>query len=100
MCFTVTKVSWRRSDQLGDLMTMLELSTVNLDHRAGILDQGLCRRFHGPRFTRSRGAEKEKVSNGPAGSVHAGDIHLINVDNLPNCCLLSDDSFAQVRLKL
>ena len=48
----------------------------------------------------SRGAEKKKASNGPAWSIYAGEIHLINVDNLSNCFLLPDDALAQVRLKL
>src|SRR5579871_6007340 len=100
MRFAMAQVSRRRADQLGDLMTVLEFGTVNFSHRPSILKQSLGGCFHGPGFTGSRGAEKEKASNGPAWSIYAGDIHLINVDNLSNCFLLSDNALAEVRLKL
>src|SRR2546421_11490723 len=100
MRFAMAQVSRRRADQLGDLTTVLEFGTVNFSHRAGILEQCLGGCFHGPGFTGSRGAEKEKASNEPAWGIYAGDIHLINVDNLSNCFLLPDDTLAQVRLKL
>src|ERR1700693_786796 len=96
----MAEVSRRRPDQLGYLMTVLELGTVNLDYRAGILEQRLGRRLYGAGFTRPRGAEKEKVSNGPDGSSHAAEIHLINANNFPNCFLLSDDALAQGSLEL
>src|ERR1700732_4779245 len=100
MSFAMAEISRRRPDQLGYLMTVLELSTVNLDNRTRILEQRLGRRLYGAGFTRPRGAEKEKVSNGPDGSSHAAEIHLINADNLPNCFLLSDDALAQVGFEL
>ena len=87
----MAEISRRRPDQFGYLMTVLKLSTVNLDNRAGILEQRLGRRFYSARLTRPRGAEEEKVSNGPSGSSQAAEIHLIDADNFPNCFLLSDE---------
>src|SRR5580658_1469786 len=100
MSFAVAEVARRRPDQLGDFMTVLELGTVNLHNCMGILDQRLSRGFHGAGLTRPRGAEEEKVSDGPSGRSHAGEKHLIDTDNLPNCFLLSNDALAQVRFKL
>src|SRR5580693_3178757 len=100
MSFPMAEISGRRPDQLRDLMTVLELGTVNLNNRTRILDQRLRCNLDGAGLTRPRRAEEEKVSNGTAGSCHAGQIHLINADNFPNSFLLSNDSFAQVRLKL
>jgi hypothetical protein len=95
----MAEISRRRPDQFGYLMTVLKLSTVNLDNRAGILEQRLGRRFYSARLTRPRGAEEEKVSNGPSGSSQAAGIHLIDADNFPNCFLLSD-GLAQIGFEL
>jgi hypothetical protein len=90
----MAEISRRRPDQLGYLMTVLELGAINLDNRASILEQRLRCRFDGTGPTRPHGVEKEKVANRAAGSNHAAEIQLINADNLPNCFLLSDDALA------
>jgi hypothetical protein len=96
----MAEISPRGPDQLGYLMTVLELSTVNLDNRAGILEQRLGRRFYRAGFTRPRGAEKEKVSKWAGREQSCRWIHLKNADYLPDCFLLSDDALAQVRFEL
>ena len=53
MGLAMPQVSGRRADQLGDLVAVLELGAVDLDHGAGIAGEALGHGFHGPGFSRA-----------------------------------------------
>jgi hypothetical protein len=53
MGFAMSEIAGRRSDQLGDLMTVLELGAVDLDYRAPIPEQRLGRRLDEPSLARA-----------------------------------------------
>ena len=58
MRFAMPQISGRRADQFGDLMAMLKLSAIDLDHRAAIAHQAFGRGFHQPRLAGAGGPEK------------------------------------------
>ena len=46
MGLAVAQVAWRRANQLGDFVRVLELRAINLDYRAGVSKQDFRGRFH------------------------------------------------------
>ena len=53
MRLAMSQIAWRRADQLGDFMAVLELRAIDLDDRARILHQRLGCRFHDSGFSAS-----------------------------------------------
>jgi hypothetical protein len=47
---TVSQVAWRRADQFGDFVRVLEFRAVHLDHRARVSKQDFRCRLHNPRL--------------------------------------------------
>jgi hypothetical protein len=78
-------------------MTVLKFRAINFDHRAGILHQRFRCGFHDASLTGTRWAEEQEVPNGTRGRRHPGQIHLIDVDNLLDGFILTDNHAAQVR---
>ena len=58
MRFAMPQVAWRRADQLGDFVRVLEFRAIHLDHRARIAEQNFRRRFHDARLARTRRAQE------------------------------------------
>ena len=99
MRLPMPQVSGRRADQLGDFVAVLKLRAVDLDHGAGIAHQALRRGFHQPRFAGARRSKKQEVANRPAGTGHARQVRLIDVDDLIDRLILSDNAFAQIAVQ-
>jgi hypothetical protein len=59
----VSQISRRRTDQLRDLMTVLELGAIDLNYGARIAQQALRCRFHDASLARARRSEEQKVSD-------------------------------------
>ena len=91
MRFAMPEISGRRSDQLGDFMAVLELRAIDLDHRAAIPGQCLRGGFHQSRFARSSRSQEQKIANRPARADHTRQVGLINVDNLLDRFVLTND---------
>ena len=91
MRLAVPKVSRRRTDQLRDLMAVLELGTINLDHAASISDHAFRCRFYQASFAGTGGAEEQEVADRPAGTVHPRQIRLVDVNDLIDRFILSDN---------
>src|SRR5438067_11971099 len=100
MRLAMTQVSGRRADQLGNLMAVLEFGTVDLDHRARVLEQHLGRSFHDPGFTRTRRSQEQKVPDGPSGRVHPRQVHLVDVNDLLDRLILPYDHSTESGLQL
>src|SRR5262249_13135474 len=98
-CFAVAQIAGRRSDQFGDLMAVLELGTVDLDHRPRTAGESLRHRFHKPRLAGTGGAQKEKVGNGTSRTRHTSEVGLVHLDDLLDGLVLTDDLFVQVGLE-
>src|ERR1700722_17491283 len=91
MRFPVPQVSWRRSNQLRNFVAVLKLCAVDLDHRARVLEQRLGGRFDNTGLAGSGWSQKQEVPDRAARRIHSGEMHLVNVDDLLDRLILSDD---------
>ncbi len=97
--FAMPQVSGRRADQFGNLMAVLKLGAVDLDHRARIAYQRFRHGFHRARFARAGGPEEEQASGRPSRARHARDKGLVDIDDLANGVVLTDNPLPQIRLR-
>src|SRR5690348_4135987 len=88
MSFAMPEVSWRRPNQLGDLMAVLELSAVDFDYCAPVPDQTLGRGLHEPRLTWAGRTEKEEIPDWPASRRQSREVSLISPHDMLNCLFL------------
>ncbi len=100
MSLAVAKIPRRRANKLGDLMTVLKLRTVNLQHRSRVAQQTLRRRFDNPGFAGSCGAEEQEVPDRPVGRGHTRQEQLVDINNLFDCLSLTNDQPPQPRLQV
>src|SRR5690349_20026642 len=96
----MTQVSGRRTDQLGDLVAVLELRTVDLDHRAGFAGETFCHRFDRARLTRARWSQEQQAAHRPSRRIHSRQEGLVNAKDVANGRVLPDDTLAHVLLEL
>src|SRR6266852_8873510 len=99
MSFAVAQIAGGRSDQLGNLVAVLELRAVDLDHGARVANQTLGHGLHQPGFSRAGGSEKKETPDGTRWAVHAREIGLIDVDDLLDGVVLADDALVKLRPK-
>ena len=99
MGFAMPQVSGRRADQFGDLVAVLELRAIDLDHRARISHQAFRGGFHHARLARTGGPEKKEIADGPARAGHARQERLIDIHYLIDGFVLPDNAPPQVHLK-
>src|ERR1700684_1175315 len=91
MRLAVSQISWRRTDELRNLVAVLKLGAIDLDDRARGLQQSFRRRLDDSGLARSRGAEEQKVSDRAARRIHAREMHLVDIDDLLDRLILTDD---------
>ena len=99
MRFTVSQISWRRANQLRDLVAMLKLRAIDLDDSTRVLEQRFRRRLNNSGLARTGGTKEQKVSNGPAWGIHPREMHLVDVDDMLNRLILPDDHSSETRLQ-
>ena len=85
------QISGRRTDQLGNLVAVLKFRAVDLDDRARITHQGLGGRLDDAGLAGSSGPQEEEVADRTARRRHSRQIHLIDVDDLLDRFILTDD---------
>src|SRR5262245_26144569 len=90
--FTVPKVSRRRTDQLCDLMRVLKLGTVDLDHRVGIAEKNFGCCLDDTCLSRTRWTQKQHRANWSVRWVHPSQEDLICTAHLSHGPVLADDS--------
>ena len=91
MRFAMPQISGRRADQLGNLVAVLKFRAVDLDDCARIAHQRLGGCFHDARLAGSGRPQKQEVPDRTARGRHAGQIHLVNIDDLLDRFVLPDD---------
>ena len=96
----MSKVSRRRTNQLCNLMRMLELRAINLDACPCVSKQRLSHGFDHSRFSRSRGSQEEQVSYWTSGRIQTRQKHLIDFDDLIDSCVLPHNAAAKGGIKL
>src|ERR1700686_2605827 len=99
MRLAMSQISRRRADQFRNLMAVLELGAIDLDDGARILQQCLGSGFDDARLPGTGRPEEQKVPDGTPWSAHACQIHLIDVDDLLDRLILSDNHPSQAVLE-
>src|ERR1039457_6574845 len=79
---------------------MLELRAIDFDDGARVAHQAFRRGFHQARLAGSGGAQEKEIANGSAGARHAGQVGLIDADDLLNGLVLAYNALAQIRVQL
>src|SRR5262249_47456793 len=97
--FVVSDIAGRRPNQLGNLVTVLKLGTINFDDSVGSSEQYLGNRLDRSGLAGTRRSQEQKVSNrAPLGNqtrAHTLECRHQTVDSV----VLSDNSPSQFRLK-
>jgi hypothetical protein len=76
----VAEVSWRRTDQLGNFVGMLELGAINLDASSGVTEQSFGHGFNHTRLSGTGGPEEEQVADRASGRIQPCQEHLVDFD--------------------
>src|SRR6266567_3238519 len=100
MGFAVAQVAWRRANQLGNLVRVLELRAINLDDCASIPKKDFRCRFHNARLSRTGWTQEQQVSHGTTGRVQTGAKDLKHVYQGLDALFLPDDLGTQRGLKI
>src|SRR5438094_15335 len=100
MRLAMPQVARRRTDQLGDLMAVLEFGAVNLDAGASIAKQRFSDGFNHSGFAAAGWTKKKKIAYRTPRRVQAGQEHLIDLNYFFDRCVLADDSTPQSCIKL
>src|SRR5437660_1925092 len=96
----MTEIAGRRANELRDLMTVLELRTVDLHDGLRIAEQHLSRGFDQSRLARACRPQQKEVGKGAARSRETCPVYLVDPSQLPNGAVLSDEAPAQVAFEI
>jgi hypothetical protein len=96
----VAEVARRAADELRDLVRVLELGAVDLNHRVGVAEEDFRRGLDDARLARPRGAEEEHRADGAVRRVHPGEEDLVEAAHAAHGALLPHDARGQLLLKL
>src|SRR5271165_5452565 len=91
MRFLMAKVTRRRSNQLCDLMRMLELGTVNLDKGVGIAEESFRHGFGNAGLARSRRSQEKQVPDRTMRRIKSRQERLVNFCDFVDRRVLSND---------
>src|SRR5215475_12019876 len=100
MGFAVPQISGRRAEQFGNLMAMLILCAIDLEHRLRIVEERLSRGLHDASLAGAGRPEEEKVADRPANRRQSGHVTLVCGNDLVNCFVLSNDQAAKAILEI
>jgi hypothetical protein len=96
----MAQISRRRTDQLGDFVTVLKLSAIDLQHRTSIANERLCQSLYEACFAGAGWSQKQKVSDWASRSGHSREECLINIYDLIDGLFLADYQFSKVGVQL
>src|SRR5436309_953634 len=92
-------ISRRRSNQFCDLVRMLELAAVNFCYSFRSGEKYFGSGFDQPGLSGPSGAEQEKVGYWPARCGHSSQNSLIDIDQLRDRFILTNDHGVQLRIE-
>src|SRR5258708_11381506 len=95
MCLAVAQVAWRRTNQLGNLVRVLELRAIHFNDRASVPKKDFRCRFHDARLSRAGRTQEQQVAYRTAGRVQSGTKDLKHVNYGLDALFLPDDLGAQ-----
>src|ERR1035441_5137907 len=79
---------------------MLELRAIDFDYGARVTYQAFGRGFYQARLAGSGGTQEKEIADGPSGARHAGQVGLVNADDLLNGLVLAHNALVQIRVQL
>src|ERR1700756_417722 len=91
MGFAMAEVSWRRTDELGNLVRVLELTAINFDAGMRIAEHCFRHGFHYAGLSGPRGSEEKQISDGTSGRIQSSHEHLIDFTYFLDCLVLAGD---------
>src|SRR5215470_9075197 len=91
MGLAMPQIPRRRTNQLGNLVRMLKLGAIDLNHRPRIAKQNLGSRFHNAGLTRTGRTEKQQIAYRPPWRIQPRAEHLIQVHQRLNPFFLPHD---------
>src|SRR5215469_10685996 len=100
MRLAMAEISRRRSNQLRDLVRMLEFGAVDFDAGPRVAKQRLGHGFDDSGLPRPRRAKKQQISHWTPRGIQACQKHLINLDHFLNGLVLSHNPASQGGFKL
>src|SRR5437016_12465938 len=89
------EIAGRRTNQLGNLVRVLELRAIDLYDRASIPQKDLRGSFHNPRLSGAGWTEKQQVAYRAAGRIQSGTKHLKHANQGLNTPFLPNDLCSQ-----
>ncbi len=93
--FAVAEVAGRRADELGDFVAVLEFGAIDFNDGAIGAGEGFGGGFDDPGLAGAGGAEEEEVADGAMRGAEAGEVHLVDIDNLGDGFILADNQLAE-----
>src|SRR5882762_7902872 len=100
MRLAMTQIAWRRANQLGNLVRVLELRAIDLYDRTSIPKKDLRGSFHNARLSRTGRTEEQQVAHRAAGRVQSGAKHLEHVNKGLHALFLPYNLCAQGGVKI
>src|ERR1700761_5726805 len=91
----MSEIPRRRTDQLRNLVRVLELRAVDLYTGAGIAEQSLRHGFHHASLPRTGRSQKNKIADRAIGRIQSRQKHLVDLSYFFNSGILADDPAAQ-----
>src|SRR5213082_1612665 len=100
MGLAMAQIAGRRTNQLGNLVRVLELRAIDLYDRSSISKKDLGGSFHNARLSRTGWSEEQQVAYRAAGRLQSGTKHLKHVNQRLHTLFLPYDLCSQGRLKI
>src|SRR5260370_34495937 len=100
MGFAMPDISWRRTDQFGDFVTVLKLGTVDFNNGARITDERFRSRFHCACFPGTSRTQEQEGADRPAHRGQPSEKSLISLNDMVNCFVLSNDDVTKIFLQI
>src|SRR5882724_6748610 len=97
--FTMAQISWRRTNQFGDFVRVLELRAVHFDYGSWVAKQNVSPGFNDASLTGTGRPEKQQVAYRPPGRIQSSAEHLIQVHQRLHAFFLTHDLRIERRLK-
>src|SRR6185436_613262 len=96
----MSKISWRRTDQLGDFVRMLKLGTIDLYHRVRIGEQNFRGGLDHASLAGTGWTKKQHGADRPVDRIHSGQKYLVKAGHAPQSSFLANDAGFQTLFKI
>src|SRR6266478_5810065 len=100
MGFAVAQIAWRRADELGNFVRVLELRAIDLNDRARVSKKDLRGRLHDARLSGPGRTQEQQVPHRSAGRIQSGAKDLKHVHEGLYTLFLPHNLGAQRRVKI